>query len=87
MLYIGSGVVGTATPTESTAAIELVPTTVDNFKKIVFKNVDICTIKVNGSDPIYLAANQGYQTEIGELLISKFVIVEADVTYTFYATY
>lgn len=88
MLYVGSGVVGTATPTESTELIELVPTTIDNFKKIVFKNIDdVCTIKINDSDPIYLAANQGFSTEIGELLVSSFVIVEANKTYTFWATY
>jgi hypothetical protein len=87
MQYVGSGIIATATPTQSTELVELVPTTIDNFKKIVFKNSNVCTIKVNGSDPIYLAANQGFSTEIGELLISSFVIVEADISYTFYATY
>jgi hypothetical protein len=87
MQYVGSGVIGKSAPTLSTANLELVPATVQNLKRIVFKNTELCTIKVNGSNPIYLNAGQGFSTEIGELLIYSFVVVEANITYIFHATY
>jgi len=57
------------------------------FGSFSFVNTEICHIKVNGGNPIYLAAGQGFDYEHNATLyrnpplVSSLVIVEADINY------
>jgi hypothetical protein len=86
MQYVGSGYKGTATPTVSTSNVELVPTGY-NFRKFRFSATAACTVKINGGDAIYLAANEVFLNEVWDVLINSFVVVEATKTYTWYGVY
>ena len=57
------------------------------FYKFVFTNDIACTIKINGGDPIYLAANQGFTIEKGDLVVTSFVVVTVGVKYTWVGYY
>jgi len=57
------------------------------FYKFVFTNDIACTIKINGGDPIYLAAGQGFTVDKGDLVVTSFVIVTANVKYTWVGYY
>lgn len=58
-----------------------------HFYKFVFTNDIPCTIKINGGDDIGLAAGQGFKTEKGDIMITSFIIKEANVKYTYLGYY
>ncbi|AEO93627.1 gp368 [Bacillus phage G] len=77
-----SGFLGSPSILVSTANVELVEDGV-NFKEFSFFNYQSCTIQINDSSPIYLAAEQGFSyasLHNGKLLYS-FIINNADVSY------
>ena len=83
-----AGIIGSAALQISVAGAEIVPsppiTWVNvnySFDKFEFVNDQICTVIVNGSDPIYLRANQGFKTEKGDMDITSFKVVEGAITY------
>ena len=57
------------------------------LQKFGFLNYSACHVKINGSDPIYLAAGQGFSTDVNDSPIKSFVIVEANVRYNWVGTY
>jgi hypothetical protein len=86
MQYVGSGYKGTSAPTTSTANVELIPSGY-TFRKFRFVATGACTVKINGGDAIYLAANEVFLNEASDVLISSFKVVEADKTYQWYGVY
>ncbi|AEO93617.1 gp358 [Bacillus phage G] len=77
-----SGFLGSSSILVSTVNTELVESGV-HFKEFSFFNYQSCTIQINDSEPIYLAAEQGfsYSTYKEDKLIYSFVINNADVSY------
>ena len=75
--------IGTSEVSTSTANLDIA-SGVDRFEEIDFYNVDACTVKINGSDAIYLRAGQGF---IDESPIYKFIIVEESIDYNYIASY
>lgn len=51
------------------------------YHKFSFFNYGECTILVNGSDPIFLAAEQGFSSDSSDTPIKSFVVVEADIKF------
>ena len=87
-------ITGSSTQLTSSANDEVVPNApVDwinayyAFYKFVITNDIACTIKINGGDPIYLAAGQGFTVDKGDLVVTSFVIVTANVKYTWVGYY
>lgn len=77
-IYVGTSAVAT-----STAELDIVGS-IDHFEEIDFYNVQACTIKVNGSDALYLRAGQGF---IENAPIYTFEIVEESIDYNYVASY
>lgn len=80
--------IGSSTVEVSTANHEVVPNTPESwtydkyfFKSFSFINKDECTVKINGSEPILLEAEQGFDSNGIE--IRSFIIVESDIRFTF----
>jgi hypothetical protein len=51
-----------------------------SFESFSFINKTACTVKINGSEPIFLDVEQGFEAHEDEP-VSSFVIVEAGVEY------
>ncbi len=51
------------------------------FTHFYFDNKDECRVKINGSEPIYLEAGDGFQTDYYNTPIHSFIIVESGVSY------
>jgi hypothetical protein len=89
----GTGYCGSGANAVSSANQELVvnPTnwTKFSFYKFDFMNASPCNVKINGSAPIYLLANQGFECDAtqGDALIASFVIVDSGISYNFVAAY
>jgi hypothetical protein len=90
----GSGYFGSATLLTSTANVELIqqhkPSDYASFsaKKFKFTNKAICTIKINDSDDaIYLAANEGFESNHYDMPIYYFYVVTNGIQYTYWGTY
>jgi hypothetical protein len=92
MPYVGSSSIQT-----STENLELVETPVDwvnanmKYKQFFFCGESDCTVKINGSDPIFLKGYQPWKVLVDSYnnldLISSFIIVEADIPFSWYAGY
>ena len=80
-------VYGSATLLTSVANEEIIPDPPLNwdigysFYKFEMLNDMACTIKANGSDPVYIRSGQGFKTVEGDAPIKSFVIVEDGVTF------
>jgi hypothetical protein len=74
--YRGTNIQGSADLQTSTAATEILPTGV-KFVNFEMYNDAICHVSINGSDYIYLRANQGIQID----LINSFKIEEDGITF------
>lgn len=83
---IGAGFCGAPSLQTSVLGKEIVPAG-KRFYKFSFINDQDCTIKINGGDPIFLRAAQGFDSGKVDVLIRSFVIVEASVTYNFIGAY
>lgn len=61
------------------------------YKQFFFYPETDCTVKINGSDPIFLRAYQDWKIIIDDKNhlepITSFIIVEANVDYSFVAGY
>lgn len=92
MPYVGSSGIEV-----STANQELVVTPVDwvntkmFYSQFSFLNEDPCTVCINGSDPIYLRAFQGWNVEANKnnnlQPVKSFKIVEQNVKFNLAAGY
>ncbi len=78
----------------SVAGAEIIPvappewTVGYHFKHFELDNDQDCTISINGGDPIFLKAGQGYKKpEHIREDISSFKIIEVDITYNWIGYY
>lgn len=89
----GSGYIGSPALQTSVANQEIIPPKPNNWVlgyqlyKFSFINTEACTIIINGGDPIYLRANQGFAIDQNDKKITSFKIVEDNVTYNYIAAY
>jgi hypothetical protein len=90
---VGSGYFGSGSLLTSSGNDELIqqhkPTGFDSFcaYKFNFYNIELCTIKINDSDAIYLKANQGFSSDYYDAPIYTFEIVTKSVQYTYIGMY
>ena len=90
---IGVGYLGTDSIKTSTANLELVPEKQANwtqgykFYKFSFINKQACKVKINGGNPIFLDAEQGFEMGVIDALVHSFVIVESGIDYQWIGTY
>lgn len=91
---MGNGYLGTSEILTSVANEDITPNTPDNwtfdkykFYKFSFINKESCRVKINNGNPIYLEANQGFESARGDQAIEKFVIVDASIPYSWIGTY
>lgn len=91
---IGNGYFGTSAMLISTANLEVIqqhkPATWDGqftTYKFAFNNAGACQVKINGSDSIYLAANQGFTSDYYDQPIYSFVIVTNAINYNYIGAY
>lgn len=54
-----------------------------HIKKFDFLNLTDCHIKINGSDPIFLSAGQGFNSDSSNPPIKSIVVVETGVEYQY----
>lgn len=94
MSYIkGSGYIGSPSIQVSAANQEIIPsppshwTTKYNFYKFSFYNEQSCTVRINGGNPIFLRANQGFNIDLHDAPIWSFVIVEPNIHYNWIGAY
>ncbi|KXZ22294.1 hypothetical protein P4T89_13275 [Bacillus nakamurai] len=88
-IQIGSGYIGSPNLEKSEANQEVVPpppqtwTMKYSFYKFSFSNDQECHVSINGGDPIYLRAGQGFQMDAHDSPITSFKISESGITYNF----
>jgi hypothetical protein len=58
-----------------------------SFYKFSFHNFQECTVKINGSEPILLLADQGFESSDIDVEITSFIIEEVGITYQFIGAY
>ncbi len=83
---IGKGYIGTDTVKTSEGNQDIIPDSYI-FYKFSFLNYDDCTVRINNGDPIYLKAEQGFDSDIRDASIHSFEIVESGVQYQFIGAY
>ena len=92
---IGSGYLGSSQiKTTTSPNTEIIPDTPAGwsfpkyqFYKFSFFNYQPCTVKINNGEPIYLQAEQGFQSDYMDAPIFSFVIQEAGVQYQWIGAY
>ncbi len=59
------------------------------FRVFKFYNETDCTVIVNGSNPIFIMGNMGFESHsiLGYPEIYEFIIVEAGINYNYYGIY
>lgn len=57
------------------------------FYKFSFHNFDQCTVSINGSQPILLLAEQGFETTEIDVPITSFIVYESNVRYQYIGAY
>jgi len=89
-----AGIIGSTALETSQANAEIVPSppitwvnVVYAFKEFELLNDQDCTLIVDGSDPIFLRANQGFKYFSEFNRIKSVKIVEAGVTYNWMGIY
>lgn len=92
--YVAPGYFGSASVLTSTANKELIQQHRPsgwganiNAYWFSFDNVQDCTVKINGSGAIFIAAGEGFKIDPQFDPIYSFVIVEADITYRYQGSY
>lgn len=85
---VGSGYIGSPhLETSETSNYEVIPESPPtwsggySFYKFAFMNDQDCTVIINGGNPIFLRAGQGFSTDYYDKLIESFVIVEEGIQY------
>lgn len=81
-----SGYLGSSSIVTSQGNDEIVPQGL-SFYKFSFLNYSACTVKINNSDPIYLAEGQGFSSDIHDAKITSFIIVEPNIQYNWIGAY
>jgi hypothetical protein len=90
---LGSNYLGSSDIQLSSANQEIIPlppagwTGKYNFYKFSFFNEQSVKVKVNGGNPIYLQANQGFNIDQVDAPIYSFVIVDAGITFNWIGAY
>jgi len=94
MTQRGSAWLGSPSILTSTANKELVPPSPAGwvnmklgFYKFDFRNLQACTVKINDGAPIYLDAEQGFNSSSEDAIIYSFVIVETNIQYQWVGAY
>ncbi|WP_182004768.1 hypothetical protein [Priestia aryabhattai] len=94
MARLGNGWLGSSAITSSIANMELVPPSPSNwmnmklgFYKFELRNLQACTVKINGGSPIYLDVEQGFISNSEDAMIYSFVIVEPNIQYQWLGAY
>lgn len=88
MAYIGSPFLQT-----SVAGAEILPSTPAGWTigyslhKFSFVNLDSCIVIINDGDAIFIPANQGFNTGIGDIPIESFRIVEDGIRFNWIGMY
>lgn len=88
-IQIGSGYIGSPKLEKSTSNQEVIPsppptwTMKYSFYKFSFSNDQECHVSINGGNPIYLRAGQGFQMDAHDSPITSFKISESGITYNF----
>lgn len=91
--FKGQGYCGSnGVKTTSTANTEIVPVPTGwtgrcKIYKMIFTPLSNCTVKINGSDPIYMVANETFETDINDEAIESFIIIEVGAQYRFIGAY
>jgi hypothetical protein len=83
--YFGSPAIMT-----STANTELIVQTEQRTKVACvfrFVNIQACTVKINGGDPIYLEAGNEFEVDREDPFITSFIVVESEIQYYFSGIY
>lgn len=93
-MRLGSAYVGSPNKLTSTANQEIVQqhkpsgwTMAMKFYKFSFMNYQDCHVRINGSDPIFLAANQGFEMNEVDALIKTFEIIDSGIEYSYIGAY
>lgn len=90
---IGTNFIGSSDLETSVANQEIIPDAPESwtigykFYKFEFVNDQICHIKINNGDAIYLRASQGFNSNEIDGKIESFKIVENDITFTWIGYY
>jgi len=82
MSRLGSSFIGSSDLQTSTSNMEIIPINTDAYK-FSFVNDQICHVKINGKNPIYLRALQGFESDETDKEIRSFIIVEVNITFNF----
>lgn len=93
-MRLGSAYVGSSDKLTSTANQEIVQqhkpvgwTIPIKFYKFSFMNYQDCHVKINNSDAIFLAANQGFEMNEVDAPVKTFTIVESGIEYSYIGAY
>jgi hypothetical protein len=92
-MRIGNGFIGSSDlQTTSSANTEIIPTPPSNLNwtvgynvyKLSFMNYSSdCHVIINGGNPIFLKANQGFEMDEDDAPITSFKVVESGTQYSF----
>ena len=86
---IGAGYLGSSAIETSVANAEVLPSapagwsTGYSLYRFSFINESACTVKINGGDPVYIRAWQGFNIDEKDTPITSFVICENDILYNY----
>lgn len=81
-----AGFIGSPSVLESSENQELVQKGIV-FHKFSFFNYTTCTVSINGSDPIYLAAEQGFNSDSSDAKIKSFIIINGGINFNWVGSY
>ncbi|MNB93171.1 hypothetical protein D3C75_402900 [compost metagenome] len=79
-MNLSSGYCGSSDIVSSVAGVEIIPEGVV-LKKFSVVNYSQCHIKVNNSEPIYLASEQGFNCDNFDTPIKSFIIMESGINF------
>lgn len=57
------------------------------FHKFAFFNYEDCHVLINGSNPIYLSAGQGFSSDESDVQLKNFIIVDSDIRFNWIGSY
>jgi hypothetical protein len=80
------GIGGTSTANQELVASLIGWTEKPQYYKFSFLNIQACNVKVNGN-PVYLRANQGFESDLEDADIKSFIIVESGIDFNYIGAY
>ena len=88
LAYIGSSALQTSVAGAEVIPVSPVGWTIGySLHKFSFVNLDNCTVVINDGDAVYIPANQGFNTQIGDIPIESFRIVEGGIRFNWIGMY